>query len=293
MLNRTILLAALMTLSLGGCADINRMFSPPQPPSEKIDIGSSTDGQNWIDSKGNPMPPPTAQIDTGYNRLAGEITGESVQMYSLDAPGQPVSKVNRQTAGTGSYGLKGVPSSTDNSVTVFPFSNDMYTPGIKPGVSGYGRRKPMTADKGNGTMLPMPDGMGELPSTTDMSENGLKVYRANGSPVTIYFEHGSAALNGAARQTIAQIARNYGGAIQIDGHASHRTGVKDPVKAGLINFQMSMKRAMVVMKKLMMDGVPASVIKLTAHGDAEPAIPEIDRKAEKKNRRVEIRTGQK
>lgn len=283
MLNRTTILAALMTLSLGtlgGCSTVDGMgkdlanlfgTSSSQPSGEKIDLGSSKDGETWTDANGNPMPAPTQNVDLSYNRLAGEYTNSSVELFSLDTPGQPVSKMAGASM-TGN-GIEGMPSSTDPSVTVFPFSDDMYTPGVRPGVNGYGRRPApsMMADSSNLDAVPM----------------------YTGNPNTIYFNHGSSALNAAARQVIASVARSYNGMVMVDGHASRRTETKDPVKAALINFQMSMKRAMNVTRKLIEQGVPPHAIKVTAHGDAEPAVPENTREDEAKNRRVEIHTGTK
>lgn len=297
MINRTVILATLMTLALGACStvegvgtDLSRLFGTNNKPKESqaqaVFNGNSTDGENWVDTKGNPMVPPTKSVDLSYNRMAGEIvtTNDSVQMFSLDGPNpsQPLQKLDRRNVGTGSITLEppsaGVPSSTDTSVTVFPFSNDMYTPGVKPGFNGYGRRPAQGFSAGGDNYAPIGGGIDALP-----------LYAGN--PDTIYFAHGSSALSATARQVIARVAQNYnGGMVTIDGHASHRTGTKDPVKSELINFQMSMKRAMGVMKKLMMSGVPAKALKVTAHGDAEPAAPETDRSAEKLNRRVEIRT---
>jgi outer membrane protein OmpA-like peptidoglycan-associated protein len=280
MINRKIILATVMTLALGACStvsgmgdDLSSLFGTKKHEAvTPVYNGSSTDGSNWLDAKGNPMNPPSKDVDLSYNRMAGEVatTNSSVQLFSLDggsAPA-PVQKIDRRSAGTSNFGMSGVPSSTDNSVTVFPFSNDMYTPGVKPGFNGYGRR---------------PEGNNYLANTVAP----IGAVAAN----TIYFAHGSSALSAGARRKIVAIAQSYsGGMVQIDGHASHRTGVKDPVKSELINFQMSMKRAMGVMKSLMKEGVPAKAMKVTAHGDAEPAVPETDRHAEARNRRVEIDT---
>lgn len=289
MINRTIILAALTTIALGACStvngvgqDLSKVFGPKKPVITQKDLttGTSTDGMNWINVKGDPVAAPSAKVDLDYNRLGSEVAtdNQSVQMFSLDAPGEPLKKIDRRTVGTGNYAFPGVPSSTDKSVTVFPFSDNMFTPGVKPGLNGYGRRadadsaiEPPSVGNGNAEMLPM----------------------YTGNPNMIYFEHGSSALNAAARQVIANVAQSYSGMVLIDGHASHRTGVKDPVKAGLINFQVSMKRAMAVTRALITQGVSPKAIKVTAHGDAEPARPETNHAAEKKNRRVEIRTGTK
>lgn len=287
-MNRKIVLAALMSFALGACStvngmgdDISHLFGTKQQATvEKVSSGNSTDGADWVDAKGMSLKPPSNTVDLSYNRMAGEVvnTNSSVQLFSLDgppgSPAMPVQKIDRRSAGTGNFGMSGVPSSTDNSVTVFPFSNDMYTPGVKPGFNGYGRP-------------PEPGSNNYLAGKSADDFAPIGVVAAN----TIYFAHGSSALSAGARQKIATIAQSYsGGMVMIDGHASHRTGVKDPVKAELVNFQMSMKRAMGVMRTLMKDGVPAKAMKVTAHGDAEPAVPETDRQAESKNRRVEINT---
>lgn len=267
-LNRKTLVMLTMALTLNACAaadqfatDLGTALRGKTPKTETVYVNKESSG--YTAGKAADQPELNAP-QFSYDTIAAQNSDDSVQLFSLDAPGQPAGAVEYGTAGTGTFGVQGVPSSTDPSVTVFPFSNDMYTPGVQPGFKA-----------------PQPSayaGADQLPLYT-------------GSPNIVYFEHGSAALNATARQAIASAAQSYGGMISVEGHASHRAQTDDPTQRGLINLQMSMKRAMAVTKQLILDGVPPESIKTTAHGDARPAVMETDSATEAQNRRVEILTG--
>lgn len=282
-----------LTLALGGCstvdgfmADVDQAFSKADtaPKGEVVYLDPLPDGT--LPAGVNGVLAPTSQMDLSYDRVAADVSNSSVELFSLDAPGgQPVTPRaynagSRQSAGRGSFGIEGVPSSSDESVTVFPFTSDMYTPGIKPGLPGY-RNIPRGYNYA--------DGSGSGPSmmahpATQIEDVPLYL----GSPNIIYFNHGSAALNGVAREVIASVAKMQGNRVIVEAHASKRAAVSDPVLRAEVNFRMSMKRAMVVTKALIAQGVPEHMIKTTALGDTKPAVPEVDSKSEALNRRVEI-----
>lgn len=211
-----------------------------------------------------------------YDRVASVVGGGGVVLYSLDNPGMP-SQPGASVPVVPVSGISaGVPSSTDPSVTVFPFSEDMYTPGVRPN-NYYGVRPPVNAEP-----LRVGDeaGMDMVPMYV-------------GQPNRIYFDHGSAALTGAARQVIASVARQYNttrAPITVEAHASQRAAVRDPIRRAEVNYRMSMKRAMAVTKQLIAQGVPANMIKTTALGDTRPIAMEVDPESEALNRRVEILT---
>ena len=279
-----ILISCGFVILLAGCAsvegfkkDVNAFFSGPEEEDRVV--------------YSNP-PVPLDQVDLTYDRVAGEISNRDVQLFSLDGPGQAIRPARqyagaggRVSAGTGGYGFQGMPSSTDPSVTVFPFTADMYTPGVKP---GYRIDRPYPASQGAGYTYLSVDNTGAH-YMTDYESVPMYV----GSPNKIYFNHGSAALSATARQVVASVAQQaYGRMINVEGHASHRAQVKDPDQRARVNYRMSMKRAMAVTKALIAQGVPKEMIKTTARGDTMPAAEEIDRQAEALNRRVEILTGQ-
>jgi outer membrane protein OmpA-like peptidoglycan-associated protein len=267
-LNRKTILMLTMALTLNACAtadqfvsDLGTALSGKTPKTETVYVNKALSG--YTAAAGADQSQLNAQ-QFSYDTIAAQNSDDSVQLFSLDEPGQPIGQKGYGSAGTGSFGMEGVPSSADPSVTVFPFSNDMYTPGVRP---SYKAPRPTAYA-----------GAEQLPLYT-------------GSPNIVYFDHGSAALSATARQAIASAAQHYGGMIAVKGHASHRAQTDDPTQRGLINLQMSMKRAMAVTKQLILDGVPPEAIKTTAYGDAKPAVMETDRTTEAQNRRVEILTG--
>lgn len=294
MLNRKIILMIGVTLMLVGCttvdgffADVDKMFKKDGgAQNEVVYLDPLPDGTLPAGAKG--VIAPSAQMDLSYDRVAADVSSSSVELFSLDAaPGAPVQALaydtgSRQTAGTGSYGMDGVPSSTDESVTIFPFTSDMYTPGIKAGMPGY-RSIPRGYD--------YTDGTGAGPSM--MAHPAVQIEDIPlyiGSPDVVYFNHGSAALSAVAREVIARVAASggQGNRVIVEAHASKRAAVTDPVQRAEVNHRMSMKRAMAVTRALIAQGVPETMIKTTALGDTKPAVPEVDRDAEALNRRVEI-----
>lgn len=290
MLNRKTILMMLVALSLNACAtadkfgsDVRGIFAGDSDRTGKVvyaDENSTSD-----EASGSVVVTSAAVDDLGtYNKLASKYAGDSsVELFSLDNPGQPLNNTTTNPDGVTTYSLEGGNagkiSSTDPSVTVFPFSDDMYTTGVRHNPRAGTPRGP--ADN----LTP------ELPMGAGAYRGADDVAMFTGNPNTVYFEHGSSALNATARQVIASAARNYGGSVHVAAHASQRAQTNDPVERGILNIQMSMKRAMAVTKQLIRDGVPPEAIKTTAYGDAQPAVPETDRQAEAKNRRVQILTG--
>lgn len=274
MLNKNAVLSIGLALMLGACstvdgvlADFDYMLTGPKAgKAETVELSPMT----VEEAMGAPVTAIPVTPMT-YDQIAGAVSSPDVELFSLDDPGQPLLQSGgRIVAGTGTFGLSGVPSSTDPSVTVFPFSEDMYTPGVKAGL--YRGVHPANARP----MMPMD------------SENIDVLPMYTGNPNKIYFEHSSAALSATAREVIASAARNFDGTITVEGHASHRAQVKDPKEKIRVNYRMSMKRAMAVTKALIAQGVPAEMIKTTAKGDTQPVAEEVDREAEALNRRVEI-----
>lgn len=297
MLNQKIILVLGLTLMLGACTtadgvlrDINGMFTrkawqtdmaylDPLPEESRMAGDTGRVAAPRKDKSRDVPVTPGTQVDLSYNRVASELSSSSVEMFSLDTPGLPVQAPRynpgsrRSVVASGPSAVSGVPSSTDPSVMVFPFTNDMYTPGIKPGLPGF--RSARSYDYA---------GAGPVGASVE----ALPLYTEN--PNLIYFAHGSAALSATAQQVIASVAASQpAGLITVEGHASHRAAVKDPQQRVEVNYRMSMKRAMAVTKALIKKGIPPEMIKTTALGDTSPAVPEVDKDSEALNRRVAIR----
>jgi outer membrane protein OmpA-like peptidoglycan-associated protein len=276
---RTVALTLCLSVSLVGCstmegvqADFDSLFrtTSPAKATEKYMIQTMTVEQALGEYAAHGPSP------ISYDRAASVVSDGSVELYSFDSPGVPVRAASAGVTTPGQGTMAGVPSSTDPSVTVFPFSEDMYTPGVRPN-NFYGVRPPVNAEP-----LRLGDG-----STAEL----LPMYV--GQPNRIYFDHGSAALTGAARQVIASVASQYGSMqapITVEAHASQRAAVRDVARRTEVNYRMSMKRAMAVTKQLIAQGVPANMIKTTALGDTRPIAMEVDAESEALNRRVEILT---
>lgn len=108
---------------------------------------------------------------------------------------------------------------------------------------------------------------------------------------TVNFAMGSAALDAADRRQIVEVANVYrqrGGAIRIEGHASSRTKDMEPVQHQLVNFNVSLNRANAVASELIRQGVPAEAVFVAAMSDSQPIYYEVMPAGEAGNQRVEI-----
>lgn len=109
------------------------------------------------------------------------------------------------------------------------------------------------------------------------------------APSQIFFKHGSSRIGSGDQQVLRQVAEQAKFApverVRVEGHASTRTGVSDPVEAKIVNLKESMNRAFNVSSTLMREGVPAEKIQTTVWGDTK------NNGDEANNRRVDIITG--
>ena len=113
-----------------------------------------------------------------------------------------------------------------------------------------------------------------------------------GNMVTVYFDHDSAQLSGAALDTVSSVAREFNAAsgqgLTVAGHASVRANYADEAQKRIVNLKVSMDRAFSVAKALIAQGVPADFIRVMGFGDTLPP-PNLDGKsADEAARRVEI-----
>jgi outer membrane protein OmpA-like peptidoglycan-associated protein len=107
----------------------------------------------------------------------------------------------------------------------------------------------------------------------------------------IYFAHGSANLDNRDREVLRQVRQmleGTGGQLRIVGHASMRTGVLEPARHAMANFEISQQRAASVANALNTLGVPDSALAVEAFGAQQPVFYEFMPTGEAGNRRVEI-----
>jgi len=139
-----------------------------------------------------------------------------------------------------------------------------------------------------------PPSFRDTPVTPAQPEQGNFVnIAAPGEPmIRIYFDHGSTDLDTQDVQKIATIGQKYnanqGNIISVEGHASERADVDDPVKRKEINLKVSMDRAYSVARALIYNGIPASSIRTVAWGEERPPMVTDGMSSEEAARRVEI-----
>lgn len=134
----------------------------------------------------------------------------------------------------------------------------------------------------------------DAPVSRSQPESGNFVnIAAPGEPmIRIYFDHGSTDLNTQDVQKIATIGQKYnanqGNIISVEGHASERAEVNDPVRRKEINLKVSMDRAYAVARALIYNGIPANSIRTVAWGEERPPANTEGMDTESSARRVEI-----
>lgn len=149
----------------------------------------------------------------------------------------------------------------------------------------------------NYNYMPRPLASNDDPSIlVDLSVIGAGYGRKTpNSPIqsVVFFDHGSASLNAQASNTVRlaalQIKKSGERNVMLVGHASHRTGLSDPIAAQAVNLRMSEKRAESVLQALAHQGITTDSIRLSALGDTAPNthVPH-GKSQEAADRRVEI-----
>lgn len=186
---------------------------------------------------------------------------------------------NQYTSGGASVAtVTGVPmvSSTDSSVDIYPVDGSY-------------------AGSMDGTwpnsLYPTSSGMTPLGGGSQQASAGRASPRVGSgyAPSQIFFKHGSSRIGSGDQQVLRQVADQAKFApverVRVEGHASTRTGVSDPVEAKIVNLKESMNRAFNVSSTLMREGVPAEKIQTTVWGDTKNTGDEAN------SRRVDIITG--
>lgn len=109
----------------------------------------------------------------------------------------------------------------------------------------------------------------------------------------LFFAHGSSKIPEKDKKKVRDLAsailRTQNASLRVVGHASKRVDhVKDPVKAAMINFEMSMKRAAAVTREMYKAGVTPAWVEAVARGDTEPNENIAGMAQEDADRRVEV-----
>lgn len=101
----------------------------------------------------------------------------------------------------------------------------------------------------------------------------------------LYFNTDTTELTDASRKTLSEIlpaiAEHESTDVSVVGHTD-RVGTRD------YNFQLALKRALLVQKILLSLGINPKYIEVTSHGEDNPLIPTADEVPEPRNRRVEV-----
>lgn len=101
----------------------------------------------------------------------------------------------------------------------------------------------------------------------------------------LYFFSDSAKLTAESEKRLPEIMESYRNRSSTDVSIIGHT---DTVGEKQYNYDLSLRRALSIKKKLIKDGMPADIIQTTSHGESNPLIPTPDGKREPKNRRVEV-----
>ncbi len=143
--------------------------------------------------------------------------------------------------------------------------------------------------KGEKVVPEMQKGLSALPAVPGTQSPGSVYTKKRGA--TVRFASGSSVLTKDARSVLRKIAEAYrqrGGALRIDGHASSRTRDMTMVKHYMVNFNISLKRANVVARELVRQGVSSEALFVSAISDSKPIYSEIMPAGDAGNQRVEV-----
>nr|WP_321513064.1 OmpA family protein [uncultured Pseudodesulfovibrio sp.] len=101
----------------------------------------------------------------------------------------------------------------------------------------------------------------------------------------LYFLSDSAKLTVESEKMLSEIMESYRARSSTDVSIIGHT---DTVGEKQYNYDLSLRRALSIKKKLVEEGMPADIIQTTSHGETNPLIPTPDGKREPRNRRVEV-----
>jgi outer membrane protein OmpA-like peptidoglycan-associated protein len=210
--------------------------------------------------------PPAAQA-----KPEGEFTsvsGGSVDLYSLGEPPPPPPEPV-SIGGSGMY-------TNDKSVEVYPVNAP--PPAPMPLSAGQ-------AGEQSFQLAPLP----ALP-VERQNQMLLPISPPGQSATRVYFPHGATMLTGPATETVARLPQHFtpGAPLSVEGHASVRSNLENPVQRQIVNLKVSMDRAFTVAKEMIENGVPAETIRTVGWGENHPAPAVVGMDDEAASRRVEV-----
>lgn len=188
---------------------------------------------------------------------------------------------------------RGTPAALDRNVEVFPVGGQ-----VASGVAFSSGDFQMSPQDGYEyqSMFPelggvSPVGRGGAPARISSNSIALAPVLGSGDdPSMIFFRHGSANLGSGDKSVLNQVAEQAKFSpvmhVSVDGFASARTEVSDPVESAKINLRQSLERVNAVSSYLIDRGVPGEKLKTSTWGDTR-----LSGRGEAFDRRVEIVTG--
>lgn len=198
---------------------------------------------------------------------------------------------------TGQKPFRG-PSNPRYSNTNAPVS--YYSPDIA--VYGLDGSNPATTDWAHPTASSSYAGQQSATGAQAYNARGQQLFTKRGPEVAesrrgivnqVYFKHGQAGLDSSDRGVLEDVHSTYklnpGSALDVQGHASQRNHVRDPIERSISNLKTSLDRAFHVSSALIRSGIPASAITTTGYGDTHQAAYHPSMDPEAASRRVDVR----
>ncbi len=246
--------------------------------------------------------------DDGRSEMAQEQTIEPLPMDGSGtydhAMGGNLEKLRR--ASTNYYGgfgdrqppqaidTSGAASAMDPDVEIYPIDGS-YAPGSVLQPSAF-ESPPMSYEYQS--MFPELGGVAPARRSSHVASSGgtgggkalAPVLGGGERPSQIFFRHGSSRLGGGDKNVLNQVAEQAKFSpvmhVAVDGYASKRTAVSDPVLSAKINLRQSLERVNSVSSYLIEQGVPGEKLKTSTYGDTR-----LSSQGEAYDRRVDIITG--
>ena len=173
-----------------------------------------------------------------------------------------------------------------STVTTAPAGTSFVRPSAAPLTASQTSAPDIVRETYNQTLIAA---SGAAPQAT--ASSGTSFAAAPAGPAIVFFNNGSAGLNGKAKALIRDVAAAYKarrGPLRIVGHASSRTRNLPVGRHKIVNFRVSLDRATAVANELIKLGVDKSAIQIAAVSDSQPVFFESMPEGEAGNRRAEI-----
>ncbi len=240
------------SLLMMGCSMIDKYEfmgeGASEAQSESFDVTAVPEEEDFI-----------VRADISYDDLAliaNQNSGGAVQLYSLDGQDTGADKPKEWPR----FGTDYDSYMANDSVEVYP---------LAPKLPRFDASSPVPIVAEVDNILSYRN------IANNFGEDGVQIIR---------FPYGKSDLNAQDKRALSKITV-VNQPVSVEGHASQRSNIEDPIKRQVANLKVSMNRAFNVAKTLIEDGVPAHMIETKAYGEARPIIG-VDSEA---NQRVEIK----